>query len=234
MDDPRTQAREAARLIRQGLTQLGHCYQTRDGGLVEVSFVSVQFVEDAYALVEVDTRRLPPRVSIPKLVHPDTLHHLTAVVGKPVKRLNTTGLTYCVALKPQKKLRLPRMVELDLAHRPSGDYMIGFGLSREGEVWKPLEKLRHIVVAGSTDSGKSAFLRSLLYQLLKQPFDRALRLRSGQAQDRPLPIGARDGAAGSTVPGHRPLPGEVVRIPCSLQLATRNPKPETPLARGRL
>jgi DNA segregation ATPase FtsK/SpoIIIE-like protein len=169
MDDARTQAREAARLIRQGLTQLGCCYQTRDGGLVEISFASVQFIEDAYALVEVDTRRLPPRVTIPKLVHPDTLHHLTAVVGKPVKRLNTTGLTYCVALKPQKKQRLPKMVELDLTHRPARDYVIGFGLSREGEVWKPLEKLRHIIVAGSTDSGKSAFLRSLLYQLLKQP-----------------------------------------------------------------
>jgi hypothetical protein len=169
MDDARTQAREAARLIRQGLTQLGCCYQTRDGGLVEISFASVLFIEDAYALVEVDTRRLPPRVTIPKLVHPDTLHHLTAVVGKPVKRLNTTGLTYCVALKPQKKQRLPKMVELDLTHRPARDYVIGFGLSREGEVWKPLEKLRHIIVAGSTDSGKSAFLRSLLYQLLKQP-----------------------------------------------------------------
>jgi len=175
MDDPRIQdfgelsraAREAARLIRQGLTQLGYCYQTKEGDLVEVSFASVQFVEDTYALVEVDTRRLPPRVTIPKLVHPDTLHHLTAVVGKPVRRLNTTGLTYCVALKPQKKQRLPRMVELDLAHRPAGDYVIGFGLSREGEVWKPLEKLRHIIVAGSTDSGKSAFLRSLLYQLCK-------------------------------------------------------------------
>jgi len=166
---PRTQAQEAARLIRQGLTQMGYCYQTRDGGLVEINFARVEFAEDAYALVEVDTRRLPPRVTIPRLVHPDTLHHLTAVVGKPVKRINTTGLTYCVALKPQKKQRLPKIVELDLAHRPVGDYMIGFGLSREGEIWKPLEKLRHIVVAGSTDSGKSAFLRSLLYQLLKQP-----------------------------------------------------------------
>ena len=169
MDDPRTQAREAARLIRQGLTQLGHCYRTKDGNLVEVSFASVQFVGDAYALVEVDTRRLPPRVSIARLVHPETLHHLTAVVGKPVKRLNTTGLTYCVVLKPQAKHRLPRRVELDLSHRPAGEYMIGFGLSREGEVWEELEKLRHIVVAGSTDSGKSAFLRSLLYQLVKQP-----------------------------------------------------------------
>jgi len=167
MDDPRTQTREAARLIRQGLTQLGHCYQTKDGGLVEVSFASVQFVGDAYALVEVDTRRLPPRVTIPKLVHSDTLHHLTAVVGKPVRRLNTTGLTYCVALKPQRKQRLPKVVELDLSHRPAGEYMIGFGLSREGEVWEGVEKLRHIVVAGSTDSGKSAFLRSLLYQLCK-------------------------------------------------------------------
>lgn len=177
LNDVKAEAREAARLIRQGLTQLGYCYQTRDGGLVEVIFASVQFVEDAYALLEVDTRRLPPRVTIPKLVHPDTLHHLTAVVGKPVRRLNTTGLTYCVALKPRQRTsqRLPKMVELDLSHRPAGDYMIGFGLSREGEVgstelaevWKPLEKLRHIVVAGSTDSGKSAFLRSLLYQLCK-------------------------------------------------------------------
>jgi len=166
-NDVKVATREAARLIRQGLTQLGHCYQTKDGGLVEVSFASVQFVEDAYALAEVDTRRLPPRVTISKLVHPETLHHLTAVVGKPVKRLNTTGLTYCVVLKPQRKKRLPRTVELDLSHRPTGDYMIGFGLSREGEIWKPLEKLRHIVVAGSTDSGKSAFLRSLLYQLCK-------------------------------------------------------------------
>jgi hypothetical protein len=169
MDDPKIQARETARLIRQSLTQMGHCYQTRDGGLLEINFASVQFVEDAYALVEVDTRRLPPRVTIPKLVHPDTLHHLTAVVGKPVKRLNTTGLTYCVALKAKRKQRLPKMVALDLAHRPRGNYMIGFGLSREGEIWKPLENLRHIVVAGSTDSGKSAFLRSLLYQLLGQP-----------------------------------------------------------------
>jgi len=188
MDDVMTQdfgelrraAREAARLIRQGLTQLGCCYQTKDGGLVEVSFASVQFVEDAYALVEVDTRRLPPRVTIPKLAQPDTLHHLTAVVGKPVKRLNTTGLTYCVAMKLPKKQRLPKMIELDLTHRPAGEYVIGFGLSREGEVWKPMEKLRHILVAGSTDSGKSAFLRSLLYQLLKQPFD--------GAQDRPVPV----------------------------------------------
>ena len=176
MDDVRTQAQEAARLIRQGLTQLGHHYQTKDGSLVEVSFSGVQFVEDTYALVEVDTRRLPPRVSISRLVHPDTLHHLTAVVGKPVKRLNTTGLTYCVALNPQKKQRLPRMVELDLAHRPAGDYVIGFGLSREGEVWEGVEKLRHIVVAGSTDSGKSAFLRSLLYQLVKQPLPLELYL----------------------------------------------------------
>ena len=74
------------------------------------------------------TRRLPPRVAISRLVHPDTLHHLTVVVGKPVKRLNTTGLTYCVALRPRKKQRLPRMVELDLSHRPAGDYVIGFGL----------------------------------------------------------------------------------------------------------
>jgi len=222
MDDPKTQAREAARLIRQGLTQLGCCYQTRDGGLVEVSFASVQFVEDTYALVEVDTRRLPPRVTIPKLVHLDTLHHLTAVVGKPVKRLNTTGLTYCVALKPQKKRRLPKMVELDLAHRPRGDYVIGFGLSQEGEVWKPLEKLRHIVVAGSTDSGKSAFLRSLLYQFCKSSavLSPALSTVEGPSKGEPVELYLTD-MEGLTFAAFEGVPQLAMPIAESVEEATR-------------
>lgn len=161
---------EAARRIQKALTSLGYCYETKEGHLLQVNFRKLEFVGDEYGLIEVDTMRLPPRVNITKLAHPNTLHHLTAVVGKPVKRLNTTGLTYCIILKPTRRYRLPKLVELNLEDKPPGEYMIGFGLSREGPVWKPIEALCHLIVAGSSDSGKSAFLRSLLYQLCKQPF----------------------------------------------------------------
>lgn len=164
-----TELAEAAINIRKALTDLGLCYITKDGARVEISYKSLELVGDEYGLIEVDTQRLPPRVRIDQLVHKEVLHHLTAVTGKKVMRLNTTGLTYCVLLKSAPKGRLPRCVNLPLDERPIGDYMIGFGQSREGPVWRELAQLTHIIVAGSSDSGKSAFLRCLVYQLLRQP-----------------------------------------------------------------
>jgi len=168
--DPESEVREAARRIQQALTRLGYAHESQDGHLWEVSFRGLYLdASKSYGLIEVDTNCLPRRVSIARLTHKDVLHHLTAVVGKPVRLLNTSGLTYCVVLKPRPSVRLPRKVELDMSQRPEGEYVVGFGLSRDGPVWRPLESLGHLLVAGSTGSGKSAFLRSLIYQLLRQP-----------------------------------------------------------------
>jgi len=41
-------------------------------------------------------------------------------------------------------------------------------MTPRGFMWGTLPKLTHIIVAGSSDSGKSAFLRSLVYQLAHQ------------------------------------------------------------------
>jgi hypothetical protein len=164
-----TELTEAALNIRKALTDLGLCYITKDGARVEISYKSLELVGDEYGLIEVDTQRLPPRVRIDQLVHKQVLHHLTAVTGKKVARLNTTGLTYCVLLKSAPKGRLPRRVDLPLDERPTGEYVLGFGQSREGPVWRELSQLTHLIVAGSSDSGKSAFLRSLVYQALRQP-----------------------------------------------------------------
>ena len=164
--DPKRDVAEAARRIQQALTRLGYCYLTKDGHLVEVTFSRLGLVEDKYGLLEVDTSRLPPRVNVARLVHPDTLHHLTAVVGKPVKKLNTTGLTYCVILKPQPRKPLPRRVELDLNSRSPGDYMIPIGEGREGPVWRSLLDTSHILVGGESRSGKSTWLNAMLVSLL--------------------------------------------------------------------
>lgn len=60
---------------------------------MEISYSQLGLVRDEYGILEVEVQRLPPRVTTEKLTRPETLHHLTAVVGKPAWFLNTSGLT---------------------------------------------------------------------------------------------------------------------------------------------
>ena len=53
------------------------------------------------------------------------------MVGKPVRKLNTTGLTYCVELQPRARQRLPTRAPLDLDARPPGAYRVPIGQGRE-------------------------------------------------------------------------------------------------------
>ncbi|MBU0491315.1 MAG: hypothetical protein KKA73_03010 [Chloroflexi bacterium] len=167
--DPTGETERAARLVQQALTQLGHAYTTQDGRLVQICYKSLSVAGDRYGLLEVDTQRLPPKVNVARLVHEDVLHHLTAVVGKPVHRLNTTGLTYCVALQPAQRVRLPRHVALpqDLAEQLGTEpYRIPIGVGHEGPVWRSLLQTGHILVGGETGGGKSTWLQGLLAALL--------------------------------------------------------------------
>ncbi len=166
LSDPRWEVAEAARRIRQALTRMGLSYATKDGHLVEVSYSRVGVVGREYGLLEVDLQRLPRKVTVNKLTHRDTLHHLTAVVGKPVKKLNTTGLTYCVVLHPTPKRQLPKRVGLDMDTRPPGEYMIPVGQGHKGAVWRSLLETSHILIGGESRSGKSTWLNSMLAALL--------------------------------------------------------------------
>jgi len=174
--DPKADVYQAAERIRGALTRLGHCYRTTHGDLIEVSYRRLGVVDRQYALLEVDVQRLPPKVSISKLTSEDTLHHLTAVVGKPVHKLNTTGLTYCVELQPQARQRLPSQVPLDLESRPPGAYMVPIGQGREGAEWRSLLDTSHILVGGESRSGKSTWLNAMLVALLAAHTPDELRL----------------------------------------------------------
>jgi hypothetical protein len=164
--DPQGEVRRAALHIRDALTRLGYCYETKSGELIEVSYRQLGLVSARYGLLEVDVQRLPPRVRIDKLSQTETLHHLTAVVGKPVRVLNTTGLTYCVELQLQPVRRLPRRAPLDLAARPQGPYMIPIGQGVERAEWRSLLETSHILVGGESRSGKSTWLNAMLVALL--------------------------------------------------------------------
>ena len=167
---------QAAERIRNALTRLGHCYRTTRGDLIEVSYQRLGVVDRQYALLEVDVQRLPPKVSIGKLTSEDTLHHLTAVVGKRVHKLNTTGLTYCVELQPRTGQRLPAQAPLDLEARPPGAYMAPIGQGREQGEWRSLLDTSHILVGGESRSGKSTWLNALLVAMLAAHTPDELRL----------------------------------------------------------
>ena len=166
--DPIAATERAARLVRQALTDLGHVYTRQDGRKVPIVYKSLSVAgDDEYALLEVDTQRLPPRVNARDLTDPKVLHHLTTVVGHPVRRLNTTGLTYCVVLRLTPQVRLPPRADLDLAHRPTDKpYQVPIGAGREGPVWRSLLDTGHILVGGESGSGKSSWLHSALAALL--------------------------------------------------------------------
>jgi hypothetical protein len=176
MLDPRAEVHQAAERIRNALTRLGLCYRTKNGDLVEICFRQLGLVGDQYGLLEVDVQRLPPRVSIGKLTDKGTLHHLTAVVGRGVKKLNTTGLTYCIELQPGTKQRLPHSIPLDVDTRPSGQFMIPIGQNTEGAEWRGLFDTSHILVGGESRSGKSTWLNAMLVALLSTYTSAELRV----------------------------------------------------------
>ena len=110
--DYRAETREAARRVQAALTRCGFYHKQAQVRFREL--VLEHAPEGRRAVLVVDVQRLPHRVSVPKLCAGDVVHHLQAVVGRPVGVRNTTGLEYVVYLDPPKKERLPTRVELDL------------------------------------------------------------------------------------------------------------------------
>src|SRR5512142_828685 len=172
------QVQDYARQVTRALTHLGLAYTTKHGALVEVSYKSLALAGDRYAVLEVDTNRLPPRVSIPRLETDEVLKHLAAVVGRPVKRLNTVGLTYVIVLRPPPRPRpFPKRVDLPDSCPAGMAYAWPVGVTRDGEArWADLLKTGHLLIGGKPGAGKSTFLNAGLVGLLRQHGPESLQL----------------------------------------------------------
>jgi hypothetical protein len=168
--DPRQETQRVAGLVIKALTDLGHAWRREDGGMQTVKFATVGYGELAGGLVavlEVDTQRLPRRVTARDLTRSETLHHLATVCGHPLCCLNTTGVTYVVRLTPPRPPpRLPTRVPLELDSRPAGDLPVPVGVGREGAVWCELRALGHTLITGTSGSGKSSWIHAGLAGLL--------------------------------------------------------------------
>lgn len=184
--DPTAEARRVAGLVIKSLTDLGYAWQTQVGDVVQVRFDSIGLADllgATWAICEVDTLRLPRRVTARDLTKPETLHHLATVCGHPVRCLNSTGVTYCIQLTPARRAappRLPRQVLLDLDQAPApshpGELLVPLGVGYAGPLWRPLSSLGHTLITGASGSGKSNWLHAALAALLTTARPEALRL----------------------------------------------------------
>lgn len=169
---------DLAARIRRALTDLGHCYQTKAGETVEISYRRLALAGERYAVLEVDTARLPRAVCIPDLETDKVLSHLSAVVGKPVKRLNAVGLSYVVLLQPPPKPPpWPARVELPDQAPQADPWAWPFGVTRDGRhIWASLAHTSHLLIAGKSGSGKSTAVNAGLVALLRAHDPRELRM----------------------------------------------------------
>lgn len=86
----------------------------------------------------------------------------TEIGGLPVYLSNSTGLRYAVLLSGRP--RLPGRVELPMIEPGQ----VGLGVRMDGQhVTLPWSRLGHVLTAGMTGSGKSVFLRSLVFQAVR-------------------------------------------------------------------
>lgn len=170
--DTQAAARDIAGRVREALTRLGHAWQSKDGFIVEIQFSAIALAETEAAgtvlLLEVDTMRLPPRVSIPDLAAGRTVQHLSAVCGRRVQVLPGHGLTYAVFLSREERRRLPERVPLEDAgdDEPPGAYQVPVGLGAGGTLWRTLPELDCVLLAGQRGMGKSSWVNTALAWLL--------------------------------------------------------------------
>lgn len=155
-------------------------------GVWGVSFRNYFNIADRYYVYDVDTSRLP--VLVNRLTDVSIVSTLQAAIGLPVRAYRdqiidprtgrTLPLSYMVRLVPAQPIAMPLVVPFNLADRPAGSYMFPIGLNGLSPVWESLDNptLGHIFIAGSTGSGKSSAMRSLLSALLLTESPDDLRL----------------------------------------------------------
>lgn len=147
------QAARMAQVISATLTKRGLRPAFSDFLLTEADGLAWLF-----AVLDVSTLERLEAYTTPELLHQIS----TELRGAPVFVSNSSGLRYAVLLS-----RLPTLPKrADYPGHERG--ALRLGLSWRGEVRLPWGRLGHLLVAGQTGSGKSAFLRLLAAQALAE------------------------------------------------------------------
>lgn len=173
----RKTADELTALLIEALAGLGHVHKRKDGTMQTVVIARRLLLEDGGALLlEVDTARLPQGVNAGDLVATKTTHHLGAVLHRPVKVLNTSGITYAVMLGPHMgKVQLPDAVDLaEVLPAQPNPWAFPLGAGPAGPTWETLRG--NYLIGGEPGAGKTTWLLSTALALAETHGPAELRM----------------------------------------------------------
>ncbi len=168
--------------ILSALDRLGFVHENRDGTVFVLRFSETEVWYDlgkpAYLRYVIDAERMwhfsPTDIAKPRVVAA-----LQMVCRQPVWVTNVDGLAITVELMPGNtaQAHLPARADLDLSTRPqNGDLMIPIGVSRGGALWHSLHEVGHMLITGTTGSGKTTWLHSAIAALVTGAGPEKLRL----------------------------------------------------------
>ena len=171
----RARAREITERIISTLERMGHCYRDREGRVQRVIVNVAETVQThdgrTWLKFSVDMQRLPYGLRSVDLKTEATIIGLSDACqnltnGAPIVLAQDGGVTYLTWLHKvdaKKPLpRLPKRVDFDLGNRPRGAYMLPLGHSAAGPIWKSACEVGHFLIGGTTRSGKSTLLHTLI------------------------------------------------------------------------
>jgi hypothetical protein len=167
-------------------------HRNADGSLFTPRLVSAVTYAPWYHVVIVDPEALW-NFNKSSLADQGVLDALTGTVQRPVRvitripaadgRPEQHGLAYVVTLRDIPELgapaaaprELPRL-SFDAARIPAGPLMVPIGQVDQGDLWRSLTQLLHLLVVGESGSGKSNFLKAALLALTAKSTPAELRL----------------------------------------------------------
>jgi len=183
--DPDSQeANYYAQIIVQELNRMGKCYvkKTKDGGIFqEVRFKPpLKILPDRIEL-EVDAPRLPYGIAAAELKEAKIIESLETVCKRPVSVKHEKGSGFWYVIKRYNTSK-PNFEFADL--RPHKTYdptktplFIPIGRTDTGDqVWRDLERIYHLLIAGATGMGKTRQIHSIVSWLITKAQPNHVRL----------------------------------------------------------
>ena len=184
------ESQEYARVIRQRLTCMGHCYRYRKNesdmhfsGIQEVRFDRVAVSEEAIWL-RIDSRRVPRGVQIRQIISEEILEELSLSCRRKVQAKRETELGAWFIIDRGIGARgIPRHVTYSdmLAHYPktAGPLVVPAGKGENQRYrWIDLDSslTPHLLVGGATGQGKSVFINNVVCSLIQRNSPARLKL----------------------------------------------------------
>jgi len=147
----------------------------------KVKIIPPVIIHEDYYMIEIDTARLPYGVKTNHLMDDETLQTLSAACRTQVeyKFIPKYGFWYLVPRRGGLGI-IPRIISygdvIDLMPKSAPIWAIPIGVGENKRLtWIDLRKVPHMLIIGSTGTGKTVFLKNFIFTLSKNVSPKRIR-----------------------------------------------------------